>query len=115
MNLTIFEQIDKSNAKIISDAVYNSARRYLLAFIYLYEPIVFKDLANHFNMKSNLLSYHLNKLKKAGLIKNEYIEEREANKGYSKYSISDTGINFLELTKVKDLLDKTKNTKKQTG
>lgn len=107
--VNIFEELDKTKAKEISDAVYNSARRYLLAFVYLHEPIVFKDLANHFKMQSNLLSYHLNKLKMAGLIKNEYIAKREANKGYSKYTISETGKKFLELTKAKEFLDKVKD------
>ena len=70
---------------------------------------MFKSLANHFNMKSNLLSYHLKKLKMAGLINNEYVEEREANKGYSKYPLSETGIKFLELTDVRKFLDKAKD------
>ncbi|MHA1797560.1 MAG: hypothetical protein ACTSVY_03840 [Candidatus Helarchaeota archaeon] len=107
-SINIFEEVDKTKAKEISDSLYNSARRYLLAFIYYHQPITHKDLKHYFKISSNLLSYHLKKLKIAGLIKNQYIQERKKNQGYSIYSVTKTGIKFLEMTGVKKILDDAK-------
>lgn len=59
-------------------------------------PLSFQEIKKAINISENLLSYHLNKLKKAGLIKNKL--ERKGRK-ISHYEITEKGTKIIESLK----------------
>ena len=78
----------------------NKARRYLLCFIYLHEPIPSKDISAYLRVSKNLLLHHLDGLKAAKLIKQE-----EKN---LEYIITNVGRRLLGVTGAKEFLDEKK-------
>jgi DNA-binding HxlR family transcriptional regulator len=86
------------------NALSNEFRRILLGLIYTDGPIYPSGIVRHIGVESNKLAYHLNILYNANLIGREY--ERHG-KHFTRYSIKEDGIRFLEsigaLDKLKEL------------
>ena len=95
----MFERISRKKADEIASVIYNSARRYLLAFIYTYEPISFSDLKGYFMDPPEILEYHIGRLIEAELITNSRIKED------GEFRVTESGLKLLELTKVLKKLD----------
>jgi predicted transcriptional regulator len=91
-------------------ALSNELRRLLLGLIYTDGPMYQSDIARHVEVKSNLLAYHLEILRKANLVERKYAERSGQN--FSLYSITEQGKKFLELIGAKAKLE---SMKKKSG
>lgn len=91
-------------------ALSNELRRLLLGLIYTDGPMYPSDIARHVEVKSNLLAYHLEILRKANLVERKYAERSGQN--FSLYSITEQGKRFLELIGAKAKLE---SMKKKSG
>jgi len=85
-------------------AISNRTRRIILGILYVYGPLFNRDLKKYTGLSSNKLAYHMKILKRAGYVSNTYLSER-SGKTFSKYSITEEGIRFLEYIGAKSKLD----------
>jgi len=85
-------------------ALSSEFRRFLVGLLYAYGPMYQSDIQKNVKVDSNMLSYHLNILVNADLVKNEFVS-REGRK-FSKYNVTDEGEKFLDFLGVKDQLEK---------
>jgi len=102
----VMEQISMQAMKM--KAVSNGFRRLVLGLLYTANgPMYQSDIADHVEIKPNLLAYHLEILVSANMVEKKY-SERQGQK-FSSYSIKEEGSKFLEQIGAKSRLDAINN------
>ena len=75
-------------------AISDETRRVILGLLEADGPQFQIELAKKLKISASLATYHLNLLVRASLVKREYTERRTG--GFSKYTITQEGSNFLD-------------------
>lgn len=96
------ENVDLSESRI--KAVADKTRRSIMAILYVRGPLFNTEIGRRMKLEPNALAYHLNLLLDAGYVQKELVSER-VERNYSRYSISEEGVRFLDFIGAKPKLD----------
>lgn len=92
------------DADIRVKALADQIRRDIIAVLYTRGPRFNNQLADAVRIKPSHLAYHLNLLLEANYVKKEFTRDR-VGKSFALYSVTDSGIRFLEFIGAKKKLD----------
>lgn len=81
-------------------ALSHETRQTVLLLLSQLDTPTFKDLSEHVESSSSVLSYHLNVLRAANLIQKTYTEREEGT--YTRYMITEKGKKYLDLLVLHD-------------
>jgi len=100
----VAEVLNKKSSDKRFKALSSEFRRFLIGFLYAYGPMYESEIRKNVKIDSNTLAYHLNILVDAGFLKNEF-SDREGRR-FSKYSVADEGMRFLDFIGAKEELER---------